>query len=283
VADPFADVQQVMALNEANRQMNLSANQAQTGSLYPMAYEGQYLNSHSGTYDYYARSYDPTTGTWLQQDPYRGTLTDPTSQHRYMYELNSPLNYWDEYGYISKVYVRESFEQGVDAGHVLINVDGTYFGLAPVGSNSDTNLQTLTESEFEKLYAGTTWFAYTVNTSVEEDQLIADYWDRYDPNEMTEDIEEFSFFSNNCLQNVKRALTEAGIEDLNFSAPEPLTYNISLQQQYRKDVLFALFNHDHEKAILEFERIEVKRLDEDDTPTTYEFLHNIIRSIVFNF
>lgn len=100
VADPFADVQQVMAMNEANRQQSIAgANQVQTGSLYPMAYEGQFFNTHAETYDYYARSYDPTTGTWLQQDPYRGNLTNPTSQHRYMYELNSPVNYWDEYGF----------------------------------------------------------------------------------------------------------------------------------------------------------------------------------------
>lgn len=100
IGDPLADIQHIMAMNEANRQHSMvGANQIQTGSIYPMAYEGQYLNPHSGTYDYYARSYDPKTGTWLQQDPYRGTLSTPTSQHRYMYEMNSPVNYYDEYGY----------------------------------------------------------------------------------------------------------------------------------------------------------------------------------------
>lgn len=93
--DPSADIQHVLALNEVNRKQQ----SADTGELYPIAYEGQYFNSHAQTYDYYSRSFDPKTGTWLQQDQYRGVPIDPSSQHRYMFEGNNPVNGKDFYGF----------------------------------------------------------------------------------------------------------------------------------------------------------------------------------------
>jgi RHS repeat-associated protein len=56
-------------------------------------------NGHSGLYEFYARTYDPATGTWLQQDVYRGEIMDPMSLHRYGYVGNSPVNFRDWYGY----------------------------------------------------------------------------------------------------------------------------------------------------------------------------------------
>ncbi len=62
-------------------------------------FTGQEWNEHTGLYEFYARHYDPDTGTWLTQDPYRGQLREPRSLHRYQYVYNSPVNYWDLYGY----------------------------------------------------------------------------------------------------------------------------------------------------------------------------------------
>ncbi|WP_298814483.1 RHS repeat-associated core domain-containing protein, partial [uncultured Chloroflexus sp.] len=53
-------------------------------------FTGQEWNEHTGLYEFYARHYDPDTGTWLTQDPYRGQIRDPRSLHRYQYVYNSP-------------------------------------------------------------------------------------------------------------------------------------------------------------------------------------------------
>lgn len=50
-------------------------------------------------YDFGARNYDPGTGSWTSQDPFRGTLDDPTSLHRYSYVGANPVNYVDMYGF----------------------------------------------------------------------------------------------------------------------------------------------------------------------------------------
>lgn len=48
---------------------------------------------------FYARDYDPSTGVWMQQDPYRGRLVEPVTLHRYGYVYDNPINYFDHYGY----------------------------------------------------------------------------------------------------------------------------------------------------------------------------------------
>ncbi|PDV97794.1 RHS repeat-associated core domain-containing protein [Candidatus Chloroploca asiatica] len=62
-------------------------------------FTGQEWNEHTGLYEFYARHYDPDTGTWMSQDPYRGQFSEPRSLHRYQYVYNSPVNLVDPYGY----------------------------------------------------------------------------------------------------------------------------------------------------------------------------------------
>ncbi|HEX8219695.1 MAG TPA: DUF6531 domain-containing protein [Chloroflexia bacterium] len=46
-----------------------------------------------------ARDYDPSTGTWLTQDLYRGESTEPVTLHRYQYANNNPATMIDPYGF----------------------------------------------------------------------------------------------------------------------------------------------------------------------------------------
>jgi RHS repeat-associated protein len=62
-------------------------------------YTGQEYDSNFGIYEFYSRSYDPANSTWLQQDKYRGEITQPNSLFRYQYVMNSPVGYRDWYGY----------------------------------------------------------------------------------------------------------------------------------------------------------------------------------------
>lgn len=62
-------------------------------------YTGQEWDEEINLFHFYAREYDPQTGTWLQQDPYRGQLHQPQSIHRYGYVQNNPLTFSDFYGF----------------------------------------------------------------------------------------------------------------------------------------------------------------------------------------
>lgn len=63
------------------------------------AYTGQEWDLPNGLHHFYARDYDPQAGVWLQQDAYRGKLSDPRTLHRYAYVLGNPTSYTDLYGY----------------------------------------------------------------------------------------------------------------------------------------------------------------------------------------
>ncbi|WP_420628570.1 N-acetylmuramoyl-L-alanine amidase [Candidatus Leptofilum sp.] len=62
-------------------------------------YTGQEWDEYTELFHFYAREYDPQTGTWLQQDPYRGRLQFTTTLHRYGYVENDPVNNVDAYGF----------------------------------------------------------------------------------------------------------------------------------------------------------------------------------------
>ncbi|MFV9505624.1 MAG: RHS repeat-associated core domain-containing protein [Oscillochloridaceae bacterium umkhey_bin13] len=90
-------------------------------------FTGQEWNEHTGLYEFYARHYDADTGTWMSQDPYRGQISDPRSLHRYQYVYNSPVNYWDVYGYVPVAAIAGIIVVGVVVGAVA-NVGARYVG-----------------------------------------------------------------------------------------------------------------------------------------------------------
>ena len=62
-------------------------------------FTGQELDENTGLYDFFARNYDFSTGTWIQQDIYRGEIRDPRTLHRLGYVTNNPTSYVDAYGF----------------------------------------------------------------------------------------------------------------------------------------------------------------------------------------
>jgi RHS repeat-associated protein len=64
-----------------------------------LTYTAQDHDAETGLLHFYARYYDPSTGTWLSQDPYRGRITDPTTLHRYGYVGGNPTGSVDVLGY----------------------------------------------------------------------------------------------------------------------------------------------------------------------------------------
>jgi RHS repeat-associated protein len=62
-------------------------------------YTGELGDTTAGLVNFYVRSYDPSAGSWLQADPYRGTLTDPETLGRYGYVTGNPTTLTDAFGY----------------------------------------------------------------------------------------------------------------------------------------------------------------------------------------
>ncbi|NMM17072.1 MAG: hypothetical protein HHJ14_08005 [Cellulomonas sp.] len=53
----------------------------------------------SGLLEFAARTYDPSSATWLQDDPYRGTAARSASLNRYAYVEGAPESFVDAYGF----------------------------------------------------------------------------------------------------------------------------------------------------------------------------------------
>ena len=62
-------------------------------------YTGQEWDNETALLHFYARDYDPAVGVWMQQDPYRGRLSEPVTVHRYGYVGDNPVNWVDLKGY----------------------------------------------------------------------------------------------------------------------------------------------------------------------------------------
>ncbi|MDN4640552.1 RHS repeat-associated core domain-containing protein [Agreia sp. PsM10] len=63
-------------------------------------YTGQTTDPGLGLNTYLTRTYDPTTGAWLQQDKWRGLLEQPQTLSRYAYVTNNPTSDTDLLGYM---------------------------------------------------------------------------------------------------------------------------------------------------------------------------------------
>ena len=64
-----------------------------------VGYTGELADANWGDNQYYARHYDPSTGSWLSQDPYRGQLTAPQTLQRYQFVETNPTTNQDLLGY----------------------------------------------------------------------------------------------------------------------------------------------------------------------------------------
>ncbi len=73
----------------------------QTGSDYSNESYSSYKGYDKGPFGYKTgvRQYDPETGRFLSPDAFKGYLTDPASQHPYMYCHGNPIAYSDPSGY----------------------------------------------------------------------------------------------------------------------------------------------------------------------------------------
>ena len=63
-------------------------------------FTGNPQDSKTGLYYYFSRFYDPVTGRFLTEDSYLGSVSNPTTQNRYIYVGDNPTNNVDPTGHI---------------------------------------------------------------------------------------------------------------------------------------------------------------------------------------
>ena len=109
-------LQSVVGLTKQNGQSDHNYPYADYGLIEPQTgnftaphnaymYTGQMWDDNADVYEFYARAYDPQAGVWLQQDVYRGRLSDPISLHRYGYVMDNPINLVDFKGFFKREFV----------------------------------------------------------------------------------------------------------------------------------------------------------------------------------
>jgi RHS repeat-associated protein len=64
-----------------------------------VTWSGKMWDKETELYYFGARDYDPSTGTWLTRDLYRGRPMEPVTLHRYQYANNNPATLTDAYGF----------------------------------------------------------------------------------------------------------------------------------------------------------------------------------------
>src|ERR1039458_5491920 len=62
-------------------------------------FTGQALDPGAGLYYLRARYYDPSTGRFINRDPFSGSIQHPQSLNRYQYALNNPTLLTDPSGF----------------------------------------------------------------------------------------------------------------------------------------------------------------------------------------
>ena len=78
---------------------NLLKSKGSTKNCY--RYCGEQFDETTGLYYLRARYMDTSTGRFISQDTYQGTINDPVSLHKYLYANANPVMYSDPSGYTS--------------------------------------------------------------------------------------------------------------------------------------------------------------------------------------
>ena len=82
-----------------------SSNFVPVGTRYAMVgkeettYTGKPFDSATGLYYFNSRYYDPSTGRFVTEDSYQGSLNDPAALNRYVYVADNPIRYTDHTGH----------------------------------------------------------------------------------------------------------------------------------------------------------------------------------------
>jgi predicted GNAT family acetyltransferase len=115
-------------------------------------------------------------------------------------------------------------DRGLDIGHTMVKVNGTYHGLAP--ELVEDGLQIFDQTEFEAHYPGATFYTYKLRATAEQQQEIIDFF-------RSEGL-RWTLLSNNCATAPLRVLTQAGMLP-KIWAFTPLDLKMALDRYYLQE------------------------------------------------
>jgi RHS repeat-associated protein len=115
----------------------------------PWQFTGQYCDSETGQYYLRARQYSPYLSRFTGRDLIAGQFENPLTFHKYLYCLNSPLNFMDPWGLLSIAFYDgkdsktwkpwiangKDFEKGASVADFAIDIGGFRNELAEVESS----------------------------------------------------------------------------------------------------------------------------------------------------
>ena len=83
-------------------------------------YCGEQFDETTGLYYLRARYMDTSTGRFISQDTYQGTINDPVSLHKYLYANANPVKYYDASGYCAGLVATAPIEAQLAVQYIKI-------------------------------------------------------------------------------------------------------------------------------------------------------------------
>jgi len=127
------------------------------------------------------------------------SLDGQAGPHEVGGSLNS-LGSGDDVSHVELLIRLPYLNRGLDIGHTMIKVNGTYYGLAP---ELGDGLQIFDHTEFETHYPGAIFYTYKLRATAEQQQRIVDFF-------RSEGL-TWTLLSNNCVTAPLRVLVGAGM------------------------------------------------------------------------
>lgn len=125
------------------------------------------------------------------------SLHGQAGPHEVGSSLNGPGS-GDDVSHVELLLRLPYLDRGLDIGHTMIKVNGTYYGLAP---ELGDGLQIFDRTEFETHYPGAIFYTYKLRATAEQQQKIVDFF-------RSEGL-AWTLLSNNCVTAPLRVLVEA--------------------------------------------------------------------------
>ncbi len=132
----------------------------------------------------------------------------------------SGLGSGDDVSHVELLLRLPYLDRGLDIGHTMVKVNGTYYGLAP---ELGDGLQIFDQAELETHYPGATFYTYRLRATAEQQQNIVDFF-------QSEGL-TWTLLSNNCVTAPLRVLVEAGMLP-DIWAFIPLDLKMALDKYY---------------------------------------------------
>ena len=161
-------------------------------------YCGEQFDETSGLYYLRARYMDTSTGRFISQDTYQGTINDPVSLHKYLYANANPVTYSDPSGYVSlavglkfdidntnycmsifrelmstlkivgTTYLKSNFVNVVAASISIGSLCAFTLILADVTISNSLSKVTIAGSKFDNVFSATSWMVNLIVTAASE-------------------------------------------------------------------------------------------------------------------